>query len=154
MERWIQIKEHPDYYVSDLGRIKSTKCNKERILKPWKMGNYLGVWLDTNYRYYIHHLVAEAFLGVKDNDTIDHINRDTKDNRAINLRYATFQENSVNTTVQRNNTLGHKNICIKNYGYNDYYNVKITRFGKLVFFKSCKTLEEAITARNNFINSE
>jgi hypothetical protein len=154
MESWIQIVNHPNYCISDLGRVKSTKYKEERILKPFRVGNYLGVWLDTYNKYYIHHLVAQAFLEHAEGKTIDHINRDKKDNRLVNLRYASLTEQMINTGITKRNTSGYKNIVIKNYGYDNIYEVKMYRKNKLAYYKRYKDLNEAITARDNFLNNE
>jgi hypothetical protein len=35
-EIWKVITDFPDYYVSNLGRVKSLKFGKEKILNPYK----------------------------------------------------------------------------------------------------------------------
>jgi len=53
-------------------------------------------------RFYVHVLVASAFLGPKPPgmDT-DHINGDGSDNRASNLRYVSRSQNTKNSTKMR-----------------------------------------------------
>ena len=41
---------------------------------------------------------------------IDHINRDTLDNRRSNLRMATIQQNKCNTSIRSDNTTGFKGV--------------------------------------------
>ena len=88
------IKNHPLYYVTSCGRVWSFKTNK--FLKPIRTGNYYHVDLD-KYPYNIHRLVAEAYLPNPENKpTVDHINRNSFDNRLCNLRWATTEEQITN----------------------------------------------------------
>lgn len=65
-EKWKQIADFPDYYISSLGRIKSVRLHKERLLKPWVTSNgYKRIRLHRNIDgmvqtsdLYIHRLVA------------------------------------------------------------------------------------------------
>jgi len=66
-EIWKHIDGLPDYYVSNLGRVKSVKKGIEHIMKPFVRNNsgYLSVHLCFNGNtkfYYIHRLVAKAFI--------------------------------------------------------------------------------------------
>ena len=95
MSMWLQYDEN--YMISDEGQVKSIRYGKERILKPFRMGNYLGVWLGAGHKHYIHHLVAEIFCPKDaDNLQVDHINRNKHDNRACNLRWVTASFNMKN----------------------------------------------------------
>lgn len=101
MEIWKQLKEYPDYEVSNLGNVKSLKFNKERILKALNDGKgYLTVSLLKNgkeKRKKIHQLVAMAFLNHIPNYNsivVDHINNIPKDNRLENLQLITHRQNT------------------------------------------------------------
>ena len=101
MEIWKQLKEYPDYEVSNLGNVKSLKFNKERILKSSKdRDKYLKVNLHKNGKSKtkkIHQLVAMAFLNHITNGyeiVVDHINNIRADNRLINLQVITQRENT------------------------------------------------------------
>jgi frataxin-like iron-binding protein CyaY len=104
MEIWKDIPNYEGIYqASDLGRIKSFKRNKVKILKQLEnTRGYLRVTLydkNANNRTIVTHaLVAMAFLDYKPNKkqdfVIDHINNNKLDNRLINLQIITNRQNS------------------------------------------------------------
>jgi hypothetical protein len=103
MEIWKDIKDYEGHYqVSSLGRVKSLKYGKERILKQAiEGGGYLQVVLSNNKKnakYKVHKLVCIAFLGHIPNGmktVVDHRNGIKTDNRLENLRLVTNRENST-----------------------------------------------------------
>ena len=107
METWKPIKDYEGLYeVSDLGNVRN--ANTKRILKGGLKGHgYLGVSLydaDGNERQiYIHRLVAQAFCDNPNNKkTVNHINENKKDNRAMNLEWMSIQENlAYGTRMQK-----------------------------------------------------
>ena len=105
MEKWKSINE--EYDVSNLGRIRRTKNNGTKYLKPevLKKG-YLrvSIWENgTRKRILVHRLVAQMFIPNKDKTKtqIDHINNNTSDNRVENLRWVTPKEN-VQHSIEQN----------------------------------------------------
>ena len=88
------------YQVSNLGRVKSLKYGKERILKQFltcsKRNQYLAV--DINKKTIkVHQLVAITFLGHTPcglKIVVDHIDNDNYNNRLDNLQLVTTRENS------------------------------------------------------------
>ena len=100
-ESWKTVTNFSRYFISDLGRVMdSTNC---KILKAsLNSQGYLVVGLvnddDERKTVYVHHLVANAFLDEKDDLPLilDHINRDKRDNRAVNLRWVTSKQNAMN----------------------------------------------------------
>ena len=101
-ETWIDIKGYEGLYkVSDLGRIYSVK--NSLILKPTLSGKYYTVTL---YKYgkrktfTVHYCVLNSFIQKTSNEyTVDHINRDTHDNRLLNLRWCTKYEQEQNKEI-------------------------------------------------------
>lgn len=108
-EIWKDIINYEGIYqVSNLGRVKrlifkNNHCvmPKEKILKPLKHGKtdneYLMVSLSKNSKekqYYIHRLVAEAFIPkVKNKNQINHKNGIKNDNRIENIEWCNNSEN-------------------------------------------------------------
>ena len=100
-EVWKEIEGYPNYKVSNLGQVLGLKRGK--ILKPFPDSwNYPMVSLRENgikKHIRVHKLVAEAFLGKRENFKIqvDHIDRDILNNRIDNLRYCTQNNNKRNS---------------------------------------------------------
>lgn len=120
-EIWSDIKEYPNYMVSNLGSVKSlsnNKTRKEKILKQCKNNKgYLLVGLCKNAnekKYQVHRLVAQTFIPNPDNKScIDHINGDKSDNRVCNLKWVTHEENSDNPISKNKHIKFFKENCLK-----------------------------------------
>ena len=78
METIKQIRNFPDYYISDTGRVFSNKKGSLIMLVPRKTNSgyfQVGLWKNGKcYNRYIHRLVAEAFIPNNDNKRdVNHI---------------------------------------------------------------------------------
>ena len=88
------------YKVSNLGRVKSLKLNKERIRKIQKDQDGYSIICLSNGKwktFSIHMLVGNSFLNYNDYDSlkyeVDHKNNIKSDNRLINLQVITKRLN-------------------------------------------------------------
>lgn len=91
LEIWKIIKDNNNYEISSYGNIRNLKT--KRILKyQTNYGGYNYITL-LKKTYYIHRLVACAFIENADNKpTINHINKIRNDNYYQNLEWATHKE--------------------------------------------------------------
>lgn len=100
-EEWHDIKDMEDYQVSNKGRVKNKHNNFLMNLRD-EFG-YIKVSIQQN-KYQVHRLVAQAFIPNPENKpTVDHVNRDSRDNNLENLRWATHKEQSNNQTHANGN---------------------------------------------------
>lgn len=115
-EIWKDVKGYEGLYqVSNLGRVKSLKFNKEKILKPGV--NSTGYYNVLLYKdsiaksVKVHQLVAIAFLnhnpcGYK--IVVDHLNNNPLDNKLENLQMITARENT--SKDKKNKTSKYKGV--------------------------------------------
>lgn len=111
-EQWRDVEGYDGMYqVSDLGRVRSLKFGKVRVLRARKNGNgYLMVDLCKDgkvKRFLVHRLVAQAFIQNDDESKtiINHINECKSDDRAVNLEWCDYRYNSTyNDIHHRRNT--------------------------------------------------
>jgi hypothetical protein len=71
---------------------------------------YIIISIDRR-KYRAHRLAFLYMTGAMPPEFVDHINRDRADNRWVNLRLATNQENTGNAGLRRNNTSGHRGVA-------------------------------------------
>ena len=98
VEKWKQIKTHPNYEVSSEGRIRNRRTG--HVLSCTRTGGgYLKVNLGNGSKstQRVNRLVAFAFLGDPPEGRIycHHKNHDPADNRLENLEWVTPEENST-----------------------------------------------------------
>lgn len=104
METFIEIKDFPDYSVSNLGNVRSNRTG--RILKPDIMTKlpYRRVTLSVKgvtTRKPVHRLVAETFINNPLNKPyVNHIDNDPANNVVSNLEWVTHSENMLHCTKQ------------------------------------------------------
>jgi len=145
MEVWKDVEGFVGYKVSSFGNVIGLF---NRVLKPTlNTDGYYIVGLHKDNKKHsktIHRLLAIAFIPNPENKpTVDHIDRNPLNNALSNLRWATHSEQQFN----KHHALGisgEKHI----YKRGNSFVVQIPR---KVYYKTFKTKEEAIEARDLFL---
>ncbi len=155
------IKDYPKYHIFRNGAVLSEGFDKFHPPRFLKHNVNTNGYMYVNLYYAhkkarpvsIHRLLATHFIDNPENKScVDHIDRNRKNNKLTNLRWATPSENNSNVDwdnrkINKNNTTGHKNI-IKGEKYG--YRVVLRRNG-IKHRKRFKTLEEAIEYKEQYI---
>ena len=92
-EYWITVRNHPDYEVSNLGRVRH-KITRKILSQSFNYrGGYLRVFMDGK-KHYVHRVVLSSFSDVSgENLEVNHIDGDKENNCLWNLEWCTRQEN-------------------------------------------------------------
>lgn len=156
MEQWKDIENSPLYEVSTFGNVRHK--TRKNVLNPRaskKKYNYIcyDVYIadviGKQRNQKVHQLVAKAFIPNPNNYTeIDHIDRNTANNRVENLRWVNRSENCRNTKVRSDNTSGERGIY-KPAGRDKF----VLRIGEK-HIGCYDTLEEAVADRERFEKGE
>lgn len=86
---------------------------------------------------------ARYVLGLDGKTVVDHISRDTRDNRRTNLRVATRAENACNEVIRMTNQSGFKGVSLHRSGK---YRADIGVNGRTIYLGLFVTREEAAHA--------
>ena len=125
-EIWIEINGFDGYFVSNLGRVRGTRQNKDIILKNRTIGKsnnnkhyapYQQVVLYENGKQkakMIHRLVGEHFIPNPENKPqVHHKDIDVTNNNMTNLEWVTASENVKHTLSYRKKYVGVDNNLTK-----------------------------------------
>lgn len=124
-ERWKEVDfhtsiSHPKYEVSNLGRVRSYAVDEEkgRIITGSTIKGYKAITVKfaekKTQAYYVHRLVAEAFLDKSHEEQyyVIHLDYDKSNNNMHNLRWASEKEvnehNANNPRVIKRKVTGYK----------------------------------------------
>lgn len=119
IEQWVFVKNNPYYMVSDLGRVKSLKFNKCKLLKVRISNGYNRVRLyqkgldDNNNLFLVHRLVLQHFYSEspKPNEIhINHKNSIPTDNKLHNLEYVSIRDNKIHSTISKKYTSNYTGV--------------------------------------------
>lgn len=146
MELWKVINDYENYEISTLGRVRN---NNKIINLQNGSKDYLIVTLYNKPKqktFRVHRLVAIHFLpNFYGKPTVDHKNRNRKDNRLVNLRWATWEEQHSNR-VPNNNKGGYIRFSKNHYSF--HYCIDGIQYCRIF-----KTLEEAQEAQQQYIEN-
>lgn len=142
----IKYIEHSNFYEGIMPDGKSFYIDKEDF--EFVSNNY---WHYLKDDYYLkstkHGLMHRAIMKdvLEEGMQVDHINRNRLDNRKINLRVVTQQENLQNKSVYKSNKSGYPGVkWNKKLGK---WQVQITRNKKRVHLGVFDELQDAVVAR-------
>jgi hypothetical protein len=159
MEEFREIKEYPNYEISNHGRIRNkitrkTLCQSvfiDKYNKPRSCKVCIRGINDKRYLLQIHRLVAITFIPNPDNKpVVDHIDRDPTNNHISNLRWATIKENNNNRnmpTENSRNTTGEMNIFYQKR--DNVWIIKYQRDDKEIYYGRYNSFEEAKEAKDS-----
>lgn len=94
-----QIEGFPQYFITSFGRVWSNISNKWLTPTKSKRGNHIRLYvsLGKGNKYYVHRLVANAFIPNPNNlPEVDHKDTNGENNKAENLRWVDHYGNSQN----------------------------------------------------------
>lgn len=103
---WRVVKEYDRYEVNQLGEIRHRQ--RKKVLTPrYNKGGYGYVNFNINghrTNFAIHRIVANAFIPNPEHKLeVNHIDGNTKNNRADNLEWATSSENKIHAYKKEEN---------------------------------------------------
>ena len=161
MNGFVDIEGYEGLYkINRLGDVWS--CRNRRCLKPYLSRGYKRVDLykdDKGKHYLIHRLIMIHFIPNPDNlPCVDHINRNSQDNRIENLRWSSIRDNNINkqSVEKRKGCILTISYTLKNGTIKTYYQLQYKlqgEYGKQNRkAKSFKTREEAEAFRNEIYN--
>lgn len=159
-EIWEDIKGYEKVYqISNLGRVKS--------LARWSKGNhflkekYLKTHLDKDFyekivlykkgkvkNYFVHRLVAQAFIPNPDNKPqVNHIDEDKENNYVDNLEWCTilYNNNYGTRTARATNSNDYKKLALFN---NKKIRGENLQSGEIIHFNSIKEASQYLNTRS------
>lgn len=153
---WKEIEEYEDYLVSDCGKVKSIKFNKDKILSPTITGaGYYQVTLFNKGKrksILVHHLVFDTFSELKRdgrNIMVDHIDNNKLNNHINNLQLLNNRENSSKDKKGYTS----KYVGVHYNKENKKWKAEIYANGKNNYLGYYNSEKEAAKAYNNYLKT-
>ena len=120
-KKYAIFRDYDDYIIFSNGKIYNSK--EDRFLKPHLDNKYYRINLKKNdlfKQFMFHRILGICFLKNPYNfDTIDHIDRNSKNNDLSNLRWSSNRLQTINQNIRKDNKLGIKGVCFSKN--NNYY---------------------------------
>lgn len=126
----------------DLATLANHTWHAHKMTSNQKYYAGTNLWIDKKVKGLMMHVLVNRTP--KGFDT-DHINRDTLDNRCVNLCTATRTENLRNRAVQKNSTSGVRGVFYHSRDKCWTASIRVNR--KLIWLGKFKTKDEAVVAR-------
>jgi hypothetical protein len=112
MAKMKQIKDYPNYFISEDGVVESRAQKKPKFLKQQPATQTKGykqvrlfnkeLFSKQGELYYVHRLVYTHFIGDIPSDmTVDHIDNNSTNNHVSNLQLLTQEENRNKNSVAK-----------------------------------------------------
>lgn len=141
----INSKKHGKYnvLVDDQDYAYLSKINW--FLSKDKKNFYIAGWIKDENGKFIKVKMHQMIMGEYDKKliVIDHISRDTLDNRRCNLRFITWAENARNRNPIPNKKIPYKGVSYTEYKGKRYFHLYITINGRKIREGRFKTAEDA-----------
>jgi hypothetical protein len=145
---WAEIPGYEKYEVSTCGRVRSLNFQRSGKVKEMRArinGKYFAIKISKNGKakiFYIHQLVAMAFLGHVPNGNsleVDHIDNNKFNNRLENLQILTTRANITKSAAQKRDLP----TGVTYDKARNMFRARIAINGKQKFLGRYKTAEEA-----------
>lgn len=141
-EQWRDIAGYEGMYqVSDLGRVRSLKYGKVRVLRPGKNNNgYLRVNLKidgSRKNFSIHRLVAQAFIPNYDEskNQVNHKDENKENNRVNNLEWCDCRYNNTYNGLHHRRMANYHRSNYKRNAIKDIYDPDLSIGENIELFK-------------------
>ncbi len=153
-EEFKVIIEHPEYLISNLGRVKRI-CNNNYVNGSISKRGYVVVDFrnrrkKTGRVRTVHQLVAITFINNPLNCVeVDHINNNKQDNNIVNLRWANSYEQKLNIPKYTKNVYSsiYKGVSKTK---NNKWHAQCSKDNKIISLGTFITEREAAIAYNNY----
>jgi hypothetical protein len=114
----VKIARFPKYDFNEDGYVVSFVNKNPRVLKPIKMGVYIGLQLLRDdgliEKQYLHSLIAEAAYGeCPTGMECRHLDGDKNNNSSVNLKWGTRRENTDDKILHGTSGKGENNTMAK-----------------------------------------
>ena len=150
----MEVQGYPNYRIDRDGTITNIKTGKVKASCINSQTGYkmISLYKDNKGKHEtIHRLLATHFIPNPDGKRyVDHIDRNRLNNDLSNLRWVNGTESNLNNGGQ-----DRENHCIyerKKNGQFYLYKVIVQRYNKPKYVGSAKTIEEARTIRDTYLN--
>lgn len=130
--------------IEKVSELKWLLCFDESI-----KNYYIQAHERNNYKNRRNIKLHRHIMNCPENMQVDHINRNTLDNRKCNLRICTLNENLNNKGEYKNNKSGHKNIYFSKT--HNHWVFEYKKDKKIIKRKALKDLDELIQYKKEFL---